>query len=178
MNNQSKIIINIFSRYALVILLGLGNLFIIYKLLTIPTINSVSAILSIFSETLVIGNSVYFQDITIEIIPACVAGAAFYLLFILLFSTPNIKPLKRLEILIVSFAFLFAINIARIVLLVQLVDLESFETIHWIFWNIVSIVFVVGIWMAVVRIYHIKKIPFYSDFNSIKALIKKSKSSK
>lgn len=185
MNKQSKKITNLFARYLTIILLGVGNLYIIYKLLTPLTIHVLNAILSIFTGTWLVDNIIHLHQIgiAIEIIPACVAGAAFYLLLILIMSTADINPEKRARMIIIAFAALFILNLARILILIPMAGATYFETVHWLSWHIISILFVVGIWFSIVKIYKIKTIPVYSDIKYIRSLIKpkrkkKSKNSK
>ena len=158
------------------LLIGAGNLYVIYKLLTPLTIHVLNAVLSIFTDTLLIGNIIHMTNIGIEIVPACVAGSAFYLLLLLLMSTADIKPQTRTKAIITAFAMLFALNLLRILILIPMATAAYFETVHWISWHLVSVVFVVGIWVAIVKIYKIKKIPIYSDIKYIRSLIKPKKS--
>ena len=178
MKKKVNVIIHLFARYLLILLLGIGNLYIFYRFLTPLTIKSVAFLLSLYTKPLIINNFIYFNRVIIEIIPACVAGSAFYLLFVLLFSTPNISPKKRFYALITSFFTLFILNVLRIVFLVSINESSYFETVHWIFWNFISIIFIVVIWFSIVKIYNIKEIPMYSDIIYIKELIKQRKKSK
>ena len=178
MNKQSKKILELFARYFAIILIGLGNIYIIYKLLTPLTIHILNIILSIFTKTTLVGNIIYLNGTLIEIVPACVAGAAFYLLFLLILSTANIKPEIRIKMLLPSFAIFFALNISRILILIPMINKPYFETIHWIFWHFISTIFVVATWFAVVKIYKIKSVPIYSDLKYIRNLIKPIKKSK
>lgn len=177
MNTQSKKITNMFARYLTIILLGLGNLYVIYKVLTPITIQVLNKILSIFTSTTLEGNIIHLNQIgiAIEIVPACVAGAAFYLLLILIMSTANIKPKTRGKAIVTAFAIFFTLNMLRILMLVPMVTASYFETVHWISWHLISIVFVVGTWFSIVKIYKIKAIPVYSDLKYIKSLMPKKK---
>jgi len=175
MNKESQKIIGLFSRYVLIVLLGLGNIYLLYAVLTPLTISALSLILPLFGKVIIQGISIKISYYTINIVPACVAGAAFYLLFILLFSTPGIKPRERINILIFSFVTLFILNVARIIVLIFLLDKPYFEVAHWIFWNIISTVFVVGIWVAVTFIYRLKAVPIFSDVKYLVSLVKKAK---
>ena len=174
MNKQQKKIIGLFARYLTILLIGAGNLYIIYKILMPLTTQILNAILSIFTDTMLYGNIIHLHEIGIaaEIVPACVVGSAFYLLFLLIMSTPNIKPETRTKAIITAFALLFALNILRILLLVPIATTTYFETVHWIFWHLISIIFVIGIWFSIVKIYNIKKVPIYSDVKYIRSLIK------
>lgn len=181
MNKQSKKILGLFARYFALLLIGAGNLYIIYKLLTPLTIHVLNGILSIFTTTSLDGIIIHLPQlgIGIEIVAACVAGAAFYLLLILIMSTADIKPEKRARMIIVAFAALFVLNLLRILILIPMAGAAYFETVHWLSWHIISILFVVGIWFSIVKIYKVKTIPIYSDVKYIRSLIKpKRKKSK
>ena len=175
MNKQSKRILGLFARYISLIILGAGNLYLFYKILTPLTIRTISLILSIFSPTTVADNFISFKGLMIEIVPACVAGAAFFLLLLIILSTAEIKPMKRTFIIIISMVALFILNILRIIILALLARTAYFQISHWTFWHIISTLFVVGIWFAMVKIYKIKSIPFYSDVMYLQGLIKKPK---
>tara|TARA_Y100000310_G_scaffold337740_1_gene425587 strand:- start:2815 stop:3369 length:555 start_codon:yes stop_codon:yes gene_type:complete len=178
MKKESKKLINIFLRYLLILVMSLGNLYIFYKVLSPLTINFLNLILSIFTKTQVLGNTIFLPTVTIEIVRACVAGAAFFLLFILILSTSDIKSKERLKILIISLITLFILNILRILFLILIRGNTYFVTIHWISWHLISILFVVIIWFLIVKKYNIKKIPLYSDLNYLYNLVKISKNSK
>ena len=100
---------------------------------------------------------------------ACIAGSAFYLLFILNFSTPKIKLKKRFLILLMDYALFLMLNIMRIFMLSLLLIKNSafFYLTHLIFWYVISIVLVVAIWMFTIRMFKIKEIPFRSDFKEL-----------
>lgn len=175
----------IFIRYLILIFLGIPNLWIFYLIFTPLTIYLVYFLLSLFFNTTLSGNLISLNNIfPIEIIPACVAGSAYYLLLILNLSIP-MKINKRLKILAFSFLSLLAINILRIFLLSLLFASRTsfFDITHELFWYFGSIVFVVGIWFAGIKIFKVEGIPFYSDLKKIGLLkhlkkTKKSKSSK
>lgn len=178
MNKQSKKISGLFARYFAIALVGAGNLYIVYKLLTPLTIHVLNTLLSIFTTTTLSDNIIYLSSAQVEIVPACVAGAAFYLLFFLVLSIADVKPETRIKAILTSFAMFFTLNITRILILIPMIDASYFETAHWIFWHVISTIFVVGVWFSVVRIYKIKSIPIYSDLKYVKSLIKPVKKSK
>ncbi|MFH1521781.1 MAG: pacearchaeosortase [archaeon] len=179
MNKQSKKIYGLFARYFAILLVGMGNLYIIYKLLTPLTIYTLNAIVSIFTTTTLADNIIYLNSCTqIEIVPACVAGAAFYLLFFLVLSSADVKPEMRAKAVLTAFVMFFALNLVRILILIPMIDTSYFATVHWIFWHIISTIFVVGVWFSVVKIYKIKSIPIYSDLKYIKSLMNPVKKSK
>ena len=178
MDKKSKKILGIFSRYIFLVLIGLGNLYIFYKLLIPATTKIVAAILSISNQLVAVDNIIFMKNIMIEIAPACVAGAAFYLMFLLVFSTADIKPIKRFYIILSAALILFALNVARIVFLTSISTLSSFAIIHWVFWHLISTIFVIGIWLLMVKLYKIKSVPIYSDMKYLVSLIKPAKKSK
>jgi len=129
------------------------------------------------------GDIILVKGIPIEIIRACVAGSAYYLLFILNLSTPGIKTRKRIKMILLSFAALLFLNIIRIFLLSIMLITDStslFDITHMLFWYILSVAFVLGIWFLEVKLFKIKQIPIYSDLKFIynNASLKKSKKSK
>ena len=170
MNNKK--IIGLFSRYLIILLLGTGKLYLIYKVLTPLTIQTTNTLLNVFTQTTLRENIIYFGQIIIEIAPSCVAGSAFYLLLILLFTTADVNIKTRVTAILTAITILFALNITRILILAFLTTSPNFETIHWIFWNIVSTVFVVATYIATIKLYKIKSIPIYSDFKYLKSLTK------
>ncbi len=173
MKNNTSInheIKSVFSRYLFLVILSIGNLAIFYKILTPLTVHTLNFFLTLTQKTQVIGNRILMEGLAIDIIPACVAGSAFYLLTILVMSIPRIKVTKRIKIISIAFLLLFAANIARLVFLVNITDLASFDFIHWLFYNFISVLFVVGIWVLLVKIYRIKETPFYSDLKFLHAL--------
>lgn len=178
MNKHLESFIEIFTRYFILLLAGLGNLYIVYKLLIPLTTHVTNAILSIFTDTMVIGNIIYLPWMGAEIAPACVAGSAFYLLLLLILSTADIKPETRIKAIFTSFAMLFFLNIIRILVLIPVTNTSYFDLIHWICWHLISILFVVFIWFYIVKIYKIKSIPIYSDLKYLWGLINPVKKSK
>ncbi len=113
------------------------------------------------------------NNFTVEIIEACVAGSAYYLILIFNLALPKIKLHKRLKMISFAFIVLLFINILRIFSLSLMFagDFYLFDMAHKLFWYLGSIIFVVGIWFAEVKLFKIKEIPIYSD---IKLLYKKS----
>jgi len=163
---------NLILRYFFIVLLGLGNLKIFYTIFTPLTIKTFAFLIGLFTPTTLIQNIVITDYFAFEIIPACVAGSAYYLLFILIFSTPNINKLKRFKVVLFSFTFLFLLNLLRLITLALFSNSIYFESIHVFFWYGLSTIFVVGIWLSSIKIFKIKSIPAYDDF---KFLIRKIK---
>ncbi|MEM2956045.1 MAG: pacearchaeosortase [Candidatus Pacearchaeota archaeon] len=156
-------------RYTLMLFFGIF-LNIFYLVFSPLTIYSVYILLSIFYKTTIIENIIIANNTEIEIINACVAGSAYFLLFILNFSTAKIKFKKRIFILLADCGIFLLINILRIFFLSVLLINNSifFNTAHFILWYAVSILLVILIWIFTVKFAEIKEIPFISDFKKIK----------
>ncbi|MFH0808487.1 MAG: pacearchaeosortase [archaeon] len=172
MNKQYKKILNIIIRYLSILILGLGNLYILQKILTPITIHTTNWILNIFTETILVTNTIHTSLLTLQIIPACVAVSAFYLLLFLIFSTADIKPKTRFYAASSAIAILFILNVTRILILIPIATTPYFDTIHWLFWHLISTVFVVATWFAIIKLYKIEGIPIYTDIKYLKSLIR------
>ena len=169
-------ILDIFLRYIIIIILGSGNLFIFYYILTPLTVYSSYYLLKLFFEVSLSGITISLGENAVEVVKACVAGAAYYLLLLLnLGVSTNFK--KRILMLIYSFVVLFILNILRIVILSSLFFTGSslFDITHKITWYGLSTLFVVLIWFSSVWIFKIKEIPFYDDVKYLYKIVKKSK---
>jgi len=176
-NKNNKELFYIFLRYLAILLLAVNGLFIIYWLLRPATLYLVTGILSLFGDVTIISNIEFlFSALSIELIDACIAGSAFYLLLILNLTT-LMKADKRVKSLAFSVIGLFVLNVIRIVLLVLVAEasLSSFDSIHLLFWYALSIIMVAGVWVAAVRIYRIKEVPVYSDLKNLVRIIKQKK---
>ena len=153
-----------FLRYMLLFLLVLTNIFSF--VLPQATIKSSFYIISLFTHAALTNSTITFQNHVIEIIPACVALSAYYLLLILNLSTP--MPIKkRAYSLILSFALLFLVNILRIVIFSFLFVSSTvlFTTLHFITWIFLSSIIVFLVWYAGIKVFDIREIPVYSDLN-------------
>lgn len=172
-------ILDIVLRYFILIAVAIPNLWLFYTIFTPLTVYPSSWILGLFYNTIIAsGHIIILNNIfPIELIPACIAGSAYYLLFILNLSTREIGLGKRIKILLWAFGSFLALNVLRIILLSSMAFSGSsfFDITHIIFWYAISTVFVVAIWFAEVKAFKIKEIPFYSD---IVFLYKKTKSRK
>ena len=182
MGKTAKQFIDILIRYTILILSALPNLFLFYFVFTPLTIYPVYFLLSLFFEPSLMGNIILVNKIPIEIIKACISGSAYYLLFILNLSIPNIKIKKRIKIMLLAFASLLILNVLRIFFLSLMLINDSvwFGITHMFFWYVLSVVFVLGIWFLEVKFFKIKQTPFYSDLKFIykNSSLKKSKKSK
>ena len=165
--NKNQEFWSLFSRYALLIILALGSLWVFYLVFTPLTIYPTYWLLNyFFGAALNTAESVIFvEGVPIEMIKACIAGSAYYLLLIFNLSTPNINISKRMKMIVGSFLIFLVINIIRIVLLtIMYINNSSFfDVTHKATWYIGSIIVVMAIWFYQVKAYKIKDIPFYSD---------------
>jgi len=168
-------VIDLGARYILLVILGLFNLKLIYLLFTPLTIYPVFWILFLFDKgtTLFPGGIIFSQGVYFEIIKACVAGAAYYLLLILNLSTPMDLKKRVKSIGFILSAFLI-LNIARIIVFAELFAFgyEYFDSTHLITWYFGSTALLIAVWFLNVRLFKIKSIPIYSD---AMGLIKKIK---
>ena len=184
MKNIEKKISDVFIRYLIMVLAAIPGLWIFYTIFTPLTVYPTYFLLNLFFDASLSGNIItVYNCIPIEIVEACVAGSAYYLLLILNLSTPNILLKKRLQIIIESFLALLIINILRILFLstIYVSGSELFDITHHIFWYFANIVFVVGIWFFMVKHFKLKRTPFYSDikfFFNLKKKANKTKGSK
>lgn len=167
---------SIIIRYAILLIAALPNFWIFYFIFTPLTLYPVYFILSLFFDSTLLGNVIFLGNYPspIEIVNACVAGSAYYLLLIFNLSVPNIKFSKRIKMICFAFSSFLIINIVRIVLLsiIFVLKPDIFDISHKLSWYVGSIILVVGIWFIEVKKFKIKDIPFYSDVKSISKYIK------
>tara|TARA_Y100000034_G_scaffold80707_1_gene96816 strand:- start:2199 stop:2714 length:516 start_codon:yes stop_codon:yes gene_type:complete len=170
---KKKNISNLFIRYFILILVSIPNLWIFYFILTPLTIYPVYLLFNLFFDATLSGNIITIDRFSIELIDACIAGSAYYLLLILNLSTPKIK--KRRKIILLSFITLLIINILRIFLLgtAFVSGYPWFDVTHKLFWYFGSIIFVIGIWFTEVKLFKIKEIPIYSDIKFLYSNLRK-----
>ena len=169
---MNKNLLGLLARYILLILIGLGNLWIIYYIASPLTIYASFLVLKMFSNVSLAGNAIHMSSSVIEIVSACIAGAAYYFLLILNLSTPMVieKRIKSILFLLTTF---FIINIARIVIFSYffIYGFTFTDITHKITWYFGSTVLLILIWFTSAKLFEIKSIPFYSDFKSIKKLL-------
>jgi exosortase/archaeosortase family protein len=162
--NRKKEIFDITLRYILVIatIFILPLFYIIFKPLTLWF---TYFILHFFYNVQVSGANLVFSNATIEIIDACVAGSAFFLLLVLNLVTREIKIAKRIYLFLFQALILLLLNVLRLVILIPmfLQNSASFDITHKLFWYVLSTIFVVLIWLFGAWLFKIKTIPAYSD---------------
>jgi hypothetical protein len=118
MKEKNRRFLSISARYLILLFIALPNFWIFYALFTPLTIYFVNLTLSIFFETFRAGSTIILDGrISIEIIPACIAGSAYYLLLILNLSIAKINLKTRINMILLSFVAFFFINVIRIFIL-------------------------------------------------------------
>lgn len=173
---------NLFLRYAVLLLLAIPGFQVFYFIFTPLTVYPVFLLLKmIYSDVALNGTLISFSLVNANIVSACVAGAAYYLLLILNLSTPmkSSKRAKSLAFLLV--VFLIA-NIIRIFIFAIIADkgFQYFDIAHTASWYFGSTILVLLIWFANVLIFNIKSLPMATDLNLLIKNIKwrqKSRSS-
>lgn len=160
------------ARYIALILLGLGNLWFIYLIVSPLTIYTSAFIINLISKVSLTGNIISSSNFSIEIVKACIAGAAYYFLIILNLSTP-MPVKKRIKSLVLSLSILFAVNTARIIIFSYffIYGFSFADTAHKITWYFGSTLLLILIWFTSAKLVGIKSIPFYSDFKKLKNLL-------
>ena len=181
MKRKDRDALYLIIRYIFLLLIGLYGLFIFYFIFSPMTIYPVFWFLSLFFSAALDYSlrTITLNDIAIKLIPACIAGAAYYLLLILNLSTPmNIK--KRVKsISYLFFAFLI-LNIFRIIVFALLAknNFQYIDPVHKSTWYFGSTALLILIWFSAVYIFKIKEIPVYSDYRNIIKDIKVKKRSR
>jgi len=164
-------VFSIIVRYTLLLLFVLTNIFSFF----IPqaTIKASFYVFNLFSEATLTDSTITLQGYSFEIVPACIALSAYYLLLILNLST-QMPFRKRIYSILSSLSLLFLINIFRILLFSFLfIASESlFYKAHFITWFFISSFIVFLIWIFNVKIFRIKEIPVYSDIKFLVRMIK------
>lgn len=136
-----------------------------------PTLVLSTAILSIFKDVVLVSNhSFMLSNQIIELIPACIAGSAYFLLTLLNLTTPMDHE-KRIYSLVYLYAGFLLLNVIRISVfsLIYVSDAPFFDFLHLATWYVGSTVFVVGLWFSQINVFKISDIPVYTD---LKKLIK------
>ena len=130
---------------------------------------------------LMINNSFVINNYILKMISACVATSAYYLLFILIISTKDIKLKDSIKLFLIGSFLILLANIVRIDILIYIFlefGKNLFEKIHIIFWQFLSSIYVALVWIFLIRKFKIKNIPVYGDIIYLLRIIKKSKKRK
>ena len=164
-------ILSLGLRYLILVAVAIPNFFLFYFVFTPLTIYPVYFFLGLLFDVSFLSNIVILVEgsLPIELIEACIAGSAYYLLLILNLSTPSLKLKTRIYAIGFSFAAFLIINILRIFVLsmIAVLGLSFFDITHKVFWYLISTLFVVAVWFTEVKIFKIKFIPIYSDLKSL-----------
>ena len=164
-------------RYILLIIIGLPGPYLFYLIFTPLTIYPVYAILKlVYSSALLESNVLVINSHSISLIPACIAGAAYYLVLILNLATPMNLRIRVKSLLFTFISFLF-LNILRIVIFSALFlgGFELFDIAHKTVWYLGSTLLVVAIWFSAVYAFKIGTIPFYTDFKTLFSYVRKGR---
>lgn len=163
---REKDLFGLVARY-LLITASIFTIPIFYTILKPATVWFLSFILKLFYNISVQGNFLFFPSFnaSIEIINACVAGSAFFLLLILNLSTRKIGILKRIFLFVFESILLFLFNVVRLLIIVPLYlnGSSSFQIVHQIFWYGLSLLLIILIWLFGAWVFRIREVPVYSD---------------
>ena len=166
---ERRKLVLLISRYTITLLLGLF-ISLFYKIFTPLTLRTLYLSLSMISDVHLFGYSLVVDGFVIDIIPACVSGSAYYLLFVLNMLTP-MSVIKRFLLLLSSFFMFFVFTILRILFLIYLLIRHTpsslYGIIHKLLWFFVSTLLVLFIWLLSTRLLNIKEIPLLSDVHHI-----------
>ncbi len=157
--------LDVLLRYVILALLAIPNLFLFYFIFTPLTVYSVFFALKPFGAVMISQSLLNLNGILIELIPACIAGAAYYFLLVLNLTTP-MTPKKRAKSIIFLFASFLVLNVIRILLFTWLLlsGFQYFNLAHKAVWYFGSTLLLIIIWFANIYLFKIKEIPVYSDF--------------
>lgn len=164
----------LFLRYMLITLIGLIGINTIYLIFTPLTVYPVLGILKFFYSSITLENNTFvLGDYIINIIPACIAGAAYYLLIILNLATPMQAKNRTKSLVFILLSFL-VLNITRLLFFSALffAGYRYFDIAHKIVWFLGSTLLVVIIWFVNITLFKIKAIPAYTDLKNLVKLIK------
>ncbi len=169
--------LGILTRYLILIAVALPNFYLFYLIFTPLTVNLSYAILkSIYPGDvfLPLNNLLLVKRLFISLIPACIAGAAYYLLLALNLTTP-MRAKQRTKSIIFLFGTFLILNVARIIIFIILVlkGSQYFDQAHYLTWYFGSTILVILIWFVNVKLFKIKKIPVYSDMQGLYKIAKK-----
>ncbi|MEK6893161.1 MAG: pacearchaeosortase [Nanoarchaeota archaeon] len=160
------------SRYFILMLLAINSLYLFYAVFTPLTLYPSYLVLkSIYSNAILnagIGTISFGED-SIELIQACIAGAAYYLLIILNLTTPMSLKMRIKSIFFLILTFLF-LNITRIVVFSVLFLNGAgyyFDLAHKLVWYAGSTILIVLLWFANVKLFNLQTVPVYTDWKGI-----------
>lgn len=167
---DKKSLTSMVIRYLILLILAINGLAIIYFITTPVTLYASFGIMKLFSPEAFITepNIINFAGEQALLVPACIAGAAYYLLLILNLTTPMQRK-TRISSLIFLLGSFLVINILRIVSFAYLYvsGYGFFDLTHSLTWYFGSTSLVIILWFISIKKYKIKNIPVYTDVKSI-----------
>jgi exosortase/archaeosortase family protein len=152
-----------------------------YFIFTPVTVYGSGFLLSLLGYNVIInGNRLSIGDSSFVFIEACIALAAYYLLFLLVIFTKDLGLKKSLRIFGLGSLLILVMNVIRVdILIILFIEASErwFETIHMVFWKFLAGIYVALVWIALTRYYKVKEIPIFSDLKELykKSLFKKRK---
>ena len=159
------------ARYALLIILPLSGLAFYYEIFTPLTVYPTVWIMQLWYDNAVLlgEETIFYNGNYAQIANACIAGAAYYLLTILNFTTPmHLK--KRIKSLLFLMGSFLLLNIIRIVVFAKMYDSglnNYFDAAHQLTWYFGSTLLIVAVWFSNILLFNIRAIPIYTDVMEI-----------
>lgn len=104
-------------------------------------------------------------EATVNVVKYCVTASAYYLLALFCIITLSVALWKRVLMFLIGSALIFAMNIARIVVLIitLLNNRGIFKAAHFALGLFLSVGYVILIWVLLSFLFRVKTVPFYSD---------------
>lgn len=173
-DGENKKILFLFSRYIILLLIAIFLLDYFYQVLLPLTIYPSSFLISIFYHTSVQGSTIIINNIPqIELIEACIASSAYFLLILLSLSVP-MKARTRTKSIIFSLVVFLLINIIRIFAfsVLYMNNFKYFDLAHLFVWYFLSGVIVFLVWILTIKVFKITETPCYTDVKFIISKIK------
>jgi exosortase/archaeosortase len=152
-------------RYFILAIIALSNLSVIYALFTPLTVYPVFYIMKLmYGSAMLSVNEIAVNGDIINLIPACIAGSAYFLLLILNLSAP-MKPKTRACSLAFLLSSFLVLNIIRIVMFSVLAvsGFSYFDISHELAWFFGSTLIVAMLWFINIYLFKIREIPLYTD---------------
>ena len=156
----------IIVRYDFLLILSLFQSTVLYELFTPLTLYPVLWIVKLFvsARILPLTATIETSSIIFSLVPACIAGSAYYLLMVLNLTTP-MSLQQRWKSLLFIIGLFFSFNVFRIIFFVFLFSsgVSFAEPLHLVVWYCASIFLVVAIWFANVALFKIDSLPVIED---------------
>jgi|SRR3989338_5725587 len=127
-------------------------------------------ILNLYTDATLIGSRIVTPDYFLNFVDACIAGAAYFLLALLILFTDKIRFRERVYMFLIGSLMILSFNIIRIEILFYVLlnyGANIFQSIHLIFWKFLSTIFVFLTWLFLINRFKVKAVPVYSDYKRI-----------